>query len=59
MWQPPRADCERDRDAYKAQLDKAQQHIEHLQAQLATKDALVASKEETIELLKAAFNRPN
>jgi voltage-gated potassium channel len=38
---------------------QARQQVEYLQAQLAAKNALVASKEETIELLKAAFNRPN
>ncbi|MVN77716.1 helix-turn-helix domain-containing protein [Hymenobacter sp. HMF4947] len=53
------SDCEKERDILKAQLDKTQQQVEHLQAQLATKDALIASKEETIDLLKAAFNRPN
>lgn len=53
------SDCEKERDAYKVERDKAQQQVEHLQAQLQTKDALIASKEETIDLLKAAFNRPN
>jgi hypothetical protein len=53
------ADCEKERDTYKAQLDKAQREIELLTGQLQTKDALIASKEETIDLLKAAFNRPN
>jgi hypothetical protein len=53
------ADCEKERDTYKVELDKVQQQVEHLQAQLITKDALIASKEETIDLLKAAFNRPN
>ena len=53
------ADCEKERDIYKAQLDKAQREIELLTGQLQTKDALIASKEETIDLLKAAFNRPN
>jgi hypothetical protein len=55
----PISDCEKERDAYKSQLDKAQQHIEHLQAQLVTKDALIAAKEESLDILKAAFNRPN
>jgi hypothetical protein len=53
------ADCEKERDAYKAERDQARQQVEHLQAQLATKDALIASKEETLTVLKAAFNRPN
>lgn len=40
------------------QLNKAQREVELLTGQLTTKDALIASKEETIDLLKAAFNRP-
>jgi hypothetical protein len=47
-----------DADDLKTQLILAQQEIEHLRAQLVTKDALIASKKETIDLLKAAFNRP-
>lgn len=53
------AECEKERDGLRAQLDKAQREVELLTGQLQTKDALIASKEETIELLKAAFNRPN
>jgi hypothetical protein len=53
------ADCERERDVLRAQLDKAQREVELLTGQLQIKDALIASKEETIDLLKAAFNRPN
>lgn len=53
------ADCEKERDSLRAQLDKAQREVELLTGQLQTKDALIASKEETIDLLKAAFNRPN
>lgn len=33
--------------------------IEFLKAQLAMKDIVIAAKDETIDLLKAAFNRPN
>ena len=43
----------------KSQLSLAQQEIESLKAQLSLKDTIIASKEETIDLLKAAFNRPN
>lgn len=42
-----------------SQLDNAQREIALLTGQLQTKDTLIALKEETIELLKAAFNRPN
>jgi hypothetical protein len=33
--------------------------IEHLKQQLAMKDQVIASKDETIDLLKAAYGRPN
>ena len=33
--------------------------IELLREQLAMKDTVIAAKDETIDLLKAAFNRPN
>jgi hypothetical protein len=52
------ADCEKERDTLRIQFDNAQREIELLTGQLQTKDALIASKEETIEVLKAAFNRP-
>ena len=48
-----------DRDALQVQLTLAQQEIESLRTQLANKDALLASKDETIAVLKTAFNRPN
>jgi DNA-binding transcriptional regulator YiaG len=48
-----------DRDALQIQLTLAQQEIESLRTQLANKDALLASKDETIAVLKSAFNRPN
>lgn len=53
------ADCEKERDSLRAQLDKAQREVELLTGQLQTKDALIASKEETIELLRVSYNRPN
>jgi voltage-gated potassium channel len=52
---PSCTDC----DQLQNQLADAQREIELLTSQLQTKEALIASKEETIELLKAAFNRPN
>lgn len=53
------SDCEKKRDTYKAQLDKAQGEIALLRGQLERADALVAAKGETIALLKVALNRPN
>lgn len=35
------------------------QKIEYLEAQLVMKDQVIASKDETIDLLKAAYGRPN
>jgi hypothetical protein len=51
--------CQQELEQTKRMTSDLQKEVEHLRAQLATKDALIASKEETIELLKAAFNRPN
>jgi transcriptional regulator with XRE-family HTH domain len=52
-------DCKRD-------LAASEKEVEHLRAQLAaaeslvaSKDVTIASKEETISVLRAAFNRPN
>jgi len=53
------SDCERERDMLRAERDGLTKQIELLAGQIQTKDALIASKEETIDLLKAAFNRPN
>lgn len=52
-------DCQRERDILRAEHDSLAKQVELLHGQLQMKDALIASKEETIELLKAAFNRPN
>jgi len=40
-------------------LALAEREIQHLREQLAAKDALLASKDETIAVLKTAFNRPS
>jgi DNA-binding transcriptional regulator YiaG len=45
-------------DETKTRLVLAEKEIEHLRAQLAMKDALIESKEETITLLRVSFNRP-
>jgi hypothetical protein len=42
---------------YKCTL--AEKELEYLKAQLAMKDALLPSKEETLALLRASYNRPN
>jgi transcriptional regulator with XRE-family HTH domain len=46
-------------DDCKQQLLLAQRDVEHLRDQLARADALVESKEQTINLLRARFDRPN
>lgn len=51
--------CQQELEQTKRDLAALQREIELLTGQLQTKDALIASKEETIDLLKAAFNRPN
>jgi transcriptional regulator with XRE-family HTH domain len=42
-----------------AQLDTCLRDVESLRSQLALASALVASKEETISLLRGGYNRPN
>lgn len=51
--------CQQELEQTRRTAAELQKENEHLKAQLQTKDALIASKEETIDLLKAAFNRPN
>jgi hypothetical protein len=46
-------------DERDTKLALAEKEIQHLREQLAAKDALLASKDETIAVLKSAFNRPN
>ncbi|MDO7853184.1 hypothetical protein [Hymenobacter convexus] len=46
------SECERERDAYKAE-------VEFLRQQLSMKDQLIAAKEEMLSLLRSQFNRPN
>ncbi|GAB3726165.1 hypothetical protein GCM10027594_07800 [Hymenobacter agri] len=46
------SECERQRDAYKAEVD-------FLRQQLAMKDQLIEAKEEMLTLLRGSRNRPN
>jgi transcriptional regulator with XRE-family HTH domain len=48
-----------DVEALKTKLALAEKEVEHLKVQLAMKDALLTSKEETLALLRISFNRPN
>lgn len=48
-----------DVEALKNKLALAEKEVEHLKVQLAMKDALLTSKEETLALLRISFNRPN
>ena len=48
-----------DNEKLQMQLTLAQQEIQHLRQQFDLKDALLASKEETITLLRASYTRPN
>ncbi|MBF9239495.1 hypothetical protein I2I05_19030 [Hymenobacter sp. BT683] len=53
------ADCEKDRDTYKAERDLARTENELLRQQLAMQEALIAAKDETLTLLRGSHNRPN
>ncbi len=48
-----------DTENLKIKLALAEKEVEHLKVQLAMKDALLTSKEETLALLRISFNRPN
>ncbi len=52
-------ECERERDAYKAERDLARQEAQSLREQLAMKDQLLAAKDEMLALLRGGYNRPN
>lgn len=49
----------RDLASVRAELDKAQQQLASQAALLESKDVVIASKEEIINLLRASYNRPN
>lgn len=46
-------------DDCKQSLQQSERENAHLREQLARADALVAAKDETINLLRASYNRPN
>jgi hypothetical protein len=52
-------DCEKERDAYKNEVEQLRQQVASQAALLEAKDVIIASKEETINLLRASYNRPN
>lgn len=52
-------DCERDRDAYKAEVESLRQQLAAKDVIIEGKDALLASKEEIISLLRGGYNRSN
>ena len=51
--------CQQELEQTKRTVADLQKENAFLRAQLDAKDALIASKEETLTVLKAAFNRPN
>ncbi|MBO3270785.1 helix-turn-helix domain-containing protein [Hymenobacter defluvii] len=53
------ADCEKERDGYKAERDVARAEVASLRQQLELAQALVAAKEEMLVLLRGGHNRPN
>jgi hypothetical protein len=53
------ADCEKERDGYKVQLDKAQREIELLIGQLQMQETIIKGKDEILDLLRGGVSRPN
>ena len=52
-------DCEKERDTYKNEVEQLRLQLAAKEDLLAAKDVIIASKEETINLLRASYNRPN
>jgi transcriptional regulator with XRE-family HTH domain len=53
------ADCEKERDTLRIQLDNAQREIELLNGQLQMQKTIIEGKDQMLDLLKGGFNRPN
>ncbi|AMJ65923.1 transcriptional regulator [Hymenobacter sp. PAMC 26628] len=53
------ADCEKERDTYKASVESYKKEVELLREQLAMKDTVIAAKDQTIDLLKEKAGRSN
>ena len=53
------ADCEKERDGYRAERDSLAREVVLLREQLTTKDQLIAAKEEMLALLRGRFHQPN
>jgi hypothetical protein len=53
------SECEKERDALRAQLDKAQREIELLIGQLQMQETIIKSKDEMLVMLRDGSNRPN
>ena len=53
------ADCEKERDTLRIQLDNAQREIELLNGQLQMQKTIIEGKDQLLDLLKGGFNRPN
>jgi hypothetical protein len=52
-------DCEKERDTYKNEVAQLRLQLATKEDLLAAKDVIIASKEETINLLRASCDRPN
>lgn len=52
-------DCERERDAYKGEVEQLRLQLAAKDDIIAAKDALIASQAETLSLLRGGYTRPN
>lgn len=53
------ADCEKERDTLKIQLEKSQREVELLTGQVETQKSLIESKQQLLDFLRGGLNRPN
>lgn len=53
------ADCKRECNGFRSQLNKAHREMEILTGQLETQKIIIQGKDEMPDLLRGGFNRPN
>ncbi len=53
------SDCEKERDAFKAERDSLAKQLELLQGQLQMQATIIEGKDQMLDLLRGGFNRPN
>ncbi len=53
------ADCEKERDTLRADLDSLAKQVELLNGHIKMQETIIQGKDEMLDLLRGGFNRPN